>query len=161
MNIDDLLNKYFEGETSVEEERHLRAFFASDKVPQRLAIYKPMFAYFDEEIKKKQQKQKVFPAKRSRLFYWVSGIVAGLLLLVGLRQMLFTPDPCYCSDNYVVINGRCYTDLNTVRSLALEALHEVATPAEEYFPEEDMETIDREIIENQLKELGDIFSDEE
>ena len=50
MNIDELLNRYFEGETSAEEEQKLRRFFASDNVPENLSAYKPLFAYFDEEI---------------------------------------------------------------------------------------------------------------
>ena len=37
MDIDELLNRYFEGETSSEEERELRAFFTSGNVPDRLA----------------------------------------------------------------------------------------------------------------------------
>ena len=32
MDIDELLNRYFEGETSSEEERELRAFFTSGNV---------------------------------------------------------------------------------------------------------------------------------
>ena len=36
-----------------------------------------------------------------------------------------------------------------------------ATPADEYFPEEDKDEADRRIIDNQLKELGSIFSDDE
>ena len=35
MDIDELLNRYFEGETSSEEERELRAFFTSGNVPDR------------------------------------------------------------------------------------------------------------------------------
>ena len=41
MDIDELLNRYFEGETSSEEERELRAFFTSGNVPDRLAVYTP------------------------------------------------------------------------------------------------------------------------
>ena len=41
MNIDELLNRYFEGETSAEEEQKLRRFFASDNVPENLSAYKP------------------------------------------------------------------------------------------------------------------------
>ncbi|MDH6305090.1 hypothetical protein M2459_002187 [Parabacteroides sp. PF5-5] len=162
MNIDDLLNKYFEGETSMEGERYLRTFFASDKVPQRLMIYKPMFAYFDEEIRKKQElRQKQYTVKSNRPFYWLAGMAATILLVLGIRQFVFTPDPCYCSENYVVINGRCYTDIHKVRELALEALGEVAAPASEYFPDREEDALDRKLIENQLKELEDIFSDDE
>jgi hypothetical protein len=136
MNIDELLDKYFEGETTTEEERSLRTFFASDEVPQRLASYKPMFAYFDEEIRKEQIKTKA-PLQWRKVVYWASGIAAGVLLLVGLRQTVFSPvlpDPCLCSGSYVIINGQCYTDIEKARSMAFEALQEVATPADTYFP---------------------------
>lgn len=162
MNIEDLLNKYFEGETSADEERRLRTFFASDKVPEHLVIYKPMFAYFDEEIRKKQeQTNKNKPVTKRRILYWMSAAAACVVLLLGVRHFLFTPDPCLCSENYVVINGRCYTDIKKVRALAFDALQEVATPASDYFPEAETETPEHVLIENQLKELSDIFSDDE
>ena len=50
MDIDELLNRYFEGETSSEEERELRAFFTSGNVPDRLAVYTPMFTYLEEDV---------------------------------------------------------------------------------------------------------------
>ncbi|WP_455625582.1 hypothetical protein [Parabacteroides sp.] len=152
MNIDELLNRYFEGETSSEEERELRAFFTSGNVPDRLAVYTPMFAYLEEESRKVRQPdealipidedilsmldaEKVEEKKAFTLrsvLYLVSGIAASFLLLLGLNHLLNPVDPCFCSDNYVVINGRCYTDIHKVRSMALEALQEVATPADEY-----------------------------
>ena len=52
MDIDELLNRYFEGETSSEEERELRAFFTSGNVPDRLAVYTPMFTYLEEESRR-------------------------------------------------------------------------------------------------------------
>ena len=36
MNIEELLNRYFEGETSAAEEQELRRFFASGDVPAHL-----------------------------------------------------------------------------------------------------------------------------
>ncbi|MDR1555652.1 MAG: hypothetical protein LBS88_01305 [Tannerellaceae bacterium] len=137
MDIDDLVRKYFEGETTGEEEKRLRAFFASDRVPEHLAFCKPVFAYFDEEIRKKQQKKtKTGLVWRKIYYYPLSGIVAAVLLLLGIsRTVLRTEeDACLCSENYVVINGRCYTDIQKARSLAFEALQEVATPADAYFP---------------------------
>ena len=49
MNIEELLNKYFEGETNCEEERELRRFFTQGIVPEHLQMYGPMFAFFSEE----------------------------------------------------------------------------------------------------------------
>ena len=166
MDIDELLNRYFEGETSSEEERELRAFFTSGNVPDRLAVYTPMFAYLEEESRKERQldAEKVEEKKTFTLrsvLYLVSGIAASFLLLLGLNHLLNPVDPCFCSDNYVVINGRCYTDIHKVRSMALEALQEVATPTDEYFPEADRDEADRMIIDNQLNELRSLFDDNE
>ena len=53
MKIDELLDKYFEGETSCEEERELRRFFTEEEVPEHLQTYRPLFAYLNREAKRK------------------------------------------------------------------------------------------------------------
>lgn len=175
MNIDELLNRYFEGETSAAEERELRHYFATAELPDHLKAYRPMFAYFDEEIAAEKDMAaeiwqelapEVRPARRflfdrRKVLYMISAVAASVLAFLAVSQFFFPTDPCFCSDNYVVINGRCYTDIHKVRSLAFDALNEVATPADEYFPELDGNAADRQIIDNQLKELGSIFSDNE
>lgn len=161
MHIDDLLNRYFEGETSAEEEKQLRAFFTSGDVPAHLRVHRPLFIYFEEEIRQEKEPVRQIGINRRKTMYWISGIAAGVLLLLGIGQQFIFDERHFCSENYVVINGRCYTDIHKVREYAFSALQEVATPAEAYFPEKDPETIDREIIENQLKELGSLFSDDE
>ena len=61
--IEELLERYFEGETSAAEEKRIRAFFASGEVPEHLAVYAPLFAYFDEEIERDAEAQVTsFPA---------------------------------------------------------------------------------------------------
>jgi len=186
MEIDDLLNRYFEGETTVAEENALRNFFRSEEVPERLAGYKPFFAYFDEEIRKAQNTgkvgcisncrtdlcvldcfvprnddtcrrhceersnpenlkndnlkytRKVQSGGRSRqLFYWAAA-AASVLIMLGIWQAhegFLKPDPCRSSSGYVIINGRCYADVEKARALALDALLKVATPAEDFFPD--------------------------
>ena len=138
MEIDDLLNRYFEGETTVAEENALRNFFRSEEVPERLAGYKPFFAYFDEEIRKAQNTGKVQSGGRSRqLFYWAAA-AASVLIMLGIWQAhegFLKPDPCRSSSGYVIINGRCYADVEKARALALDALLKVATPAEDFFPD--------------------------
>lgn len=175
MNIEELLDRYFEGETSAEEERSLRSFFASGQVPEHLEAYRPLFAYFDEEISAGNDRSEeiwkevttgALPAgkgslSRRSVIYILSGVAACVLAVLGIGRLMFPTDPCFCSDNYVVINGRCYTDIHKVRSFAFDALQEVATPADEYFPEKDEEQPDRRIVEDQLKELGSLFSDDE
>ena len=94
MKIDELLDKYFEGETSCEEERELRRFFTEEEVPEHLQTYRPLFAYLNreatsmaeptEEKSVTTESAKEVPAQRKpfrlyRTFYAVSGIAAGLL----------------------------------------------------------------------------------
>lgn len=175
MDIEELIERYFEGDTSAKEEKDLRSFFASGEVPEHLLAYLPLFAYFDEEIRLKEESEArdregrlkpAVPLQKKKSFhrtvlYAVSGIAASLLFLLAIRQYVSPVDPCFCSDNYVVINGRCYTDIHKVRSLALEALEEVATPADEYFPESEEAGDEHNLIDNQLRELGSILNEEE
>ncbi len=161
MRIDELLDKYFEGNTSSEEEKELRAFFSSADIPLHLAAYKPMFAYFDQEIAKTEGRKFTSVRKNNRLVtYMLSGVAAAILLILGIRSFYTSYETRFCSENYVVINGRCYTDIHKVREIALETLREVAKPAEDYFPDKSGNALEKEAFEMQLKELGTLFNEE-
>lgn len=136
MNIEELLNKYFEGETSCDEERELRRFFTRGIVPEHLEMYRPLFAFLEAE---KQQVQttieEAVPKRktplRRRILYGLSGIAAGLVLLLGVAGTIrhFTPRP----ENYVIIDGKQYTDAKLVQEQALAAFQEVSFSQEEVF----------------------------
>ncbi len=51
--INQLLERYWKGETSLEEEKILRTFFSQDDVPEDLLKFKDLFAY--EQIQKKEE----------------------------------------------------------------------------------------------------------
>ena len=58
--IESLLDKFFQGETTIEQERELSKYFANSKsVPEKWRAYKEMFAYFDAgmpvEVDRKQK----------------------------------------------------------------------------------------------------------
>ena len=40
MKIEELIDRYFEGQTSCEEERELRSFFTQENVPESLQVYR-------------------------------------------------------------------------------------------------------------------------
>lgn len=161
--IEELLEKYFEGETSAEEEKFIRKYFSSGVVAEHLLSYQPLFAYFDEEIAGMENTmEKPVKTDRKRIIYLFSGIAAAILLLLGIGQVFFFPGNRFCSGNYVVINGRCYTDIHTIKEYARNALEEVSSTSDEVFPFiiDDEDSIDKIVIENQLKELGDFFLDD-
>ncbi len=49
MNINELIKKYFDGETSLEEEAQLQAYFTGDEVDESLQQYAPLFQFLKTE----------------------------------------------------------------------------------------------------------------
>lgn len=159
--IENLVDKYFEGETSTAEEKILRDYFTSGNVKDELKIYIPIFSYFEQEINKREINLVQPVGKRKFLARWV-GIAASLLILVlaGIGKWVTTDEVCLCKGDYVVINGKCYTDEGMIRQYAFGALQEVATPVEVYFPDLEPEEVERLFFQQQLSELSDLFSDD-
>ena len=121
-DIEMLLNKYFEGETTSEEERELRHFFTGGLVPDHLQVYRPMFSYFEtEHTKFSEPIVETFPLRKA----------AVILLLLGITGTFreLAPSPT----NYVVIDGKRYTDAAFVRKQAVAAFREVSLSEEDVF----------------------------
>ena len=136
-DIETLLNKYFEGRTNCEEERELRRFFLEGLVPEHLQMYRPLFAFFEAEHEeyvqtsvtaRLEKKKKTF---RYYLTYSLGTAAATLLLAFGISGIYrhFSP----ASANYVVIDGKRYTDEGLIREQAKAALRDVSFSEEEVF----------------------------
>ena len=107
--IEQLLERYWEAETSVEEEQVLRAFYAQNDVPMHLQPYRmlflhaqqtkqtPLSAEFDERIMAAIQEPPVkavavtFRTRFSGLYRAVA-IVAVICLLGGVGHQMFFSD---------------------------------------------------------------------
>ena len=154
MKIERLLEQYFEGLTTSEEEATLRRFYATGKAPEHLMMYKPLFTYFDTEIKQTKELQ---PNRRKTLILWLSGVAACAAILAGVFFFAPLSQRCPQSGNYVMIDGRCYTDAATIRSTTLKTLQEVAKDGELLPDNRSTNAID--MIENQLKEFDFLFDE--
>ena len=94
MKIEELIDRYFEGQTSCEEERELRSFFTQENVPESLQVYRPLFVCLDQEAKAFRQESAPVkkPSFRRRFIYTAGGIAAGILLsALPVRSDTFTP----------------------------------------------------------------------
>jgi len=92
--IEDILEKYFEGETSVAEENQLREYFSSSNVAQHLEQYKPMFGYFSQT--KEQMSTHEIPLlpksrDKKRNVAWLS-IAASAVVLLGIGTYFFVSE---------------------------------------------------------------------
>ncbi|MBL6445206.1 hypothetical protein JMN32_02730 [Fulvivirga sp. 29W222] len=97
--IEQLLAKYWDCETTLEEEKELRKFFNSDSVPTRWQAIAPLFRYYEHEKKNGQldglfdeQVLAQIDTKRAestgdkgkvvRMFYDIAKVAAVVLILV-------------------------------------------------------------------------------
>ncbi len=80
--IEILIEKYFQGETSLAEEKELRSYFSSPDVAPHLEQYKAMFGYFTE-AKQQQFTKEIPPVKSNNKVMWIS-IAASIVVLFGV-----------------------------------------------------------------------------
>jgi len=153
-DIKELIDKYFEGLTSADEEAALRRFFTSDEVPEQLSIYKPLFAYFENTIKERERKTIFRIPKKTML--WIGSTAACIVFLIGMFHSSTMQKKCPEGSNYVIIDGRCYTDADMIHSAMQRTLQEVSGE-DDFFSEAQPDNMN--IIESQLKEFESLFNE--
>ena len=90
--IEKLINKYFEGETSIAEENELKVYFSSSDVAQHLKQYQPIFGYFSQA--KEQQFTQEIPLltksrdKKRSIVMWLS-IAASVVVMLGVGTFMY------------------------------------------------------------------------
>jgi hypothetical protein len=82
--IERLLDLYYDGLTSTEQEKELRDFFASEDVPIHLEHEKDMFAFFKEEAEHTYKEEIVSLKKESKLKINWMRYAAAAVLFIGL-----------------------------------------------------------------------------
>lgn len=126
--INELLDKYFQGQTSIAEENELKEYFGSDKVSEEHKPYETMFSNFLQESQITNPSKPVLhyePAhiiRKNKLRIWIasaSGIAATVLVALWLFG---TQTP---KDDYAVINGKVIENEQVVQKLAQARLSKV------------------------------------
>ncbi|MBQ0786526.1 MAG: hypothetical protein KBT69_03435 [Oceanihabitans sp.] len=80
-NIEQLLEKYNNGETSLKEEQQLKDYFKQETVAPHLEMYKPMFAYFSVSQEEKFTKDVPLKSNKNNLYKWISVAAVAVLML--------------------------------------------------------------------------------
>lgn len=112
--IEKLLMKYFEGETSLPEEKILRDFFSGGDVPEKWMNLKVYFSIIREEkkvllenprlenrLETIPEAEKIAPLidLRRPWIYWLTGVAASILILIAIF-VRFDPFPKKIEDTY-------------------------------------------------------------
>ncbi|MDN5200453.1 hypothetical protein QQ008_03750 [Fulvivirgaceae bacterium BMA10] len=117
--IEILLDKYWKGESSIDQEKELRAFFSTEEVPDHLASFAPLFQYFDKQGSKDfldkdfeegvlntltDSEGKMDSGERFNLFRNVAKIAAAFIVIV-VTVYFFNRDRFETSSNDLVLKG--------------------------------------------------------
>ena len=125
-----LLDKYFEGDTSLWEEQRLRDYFSSKTVDKELVEYAPLFQYFKTERAEKRTVARRRFYIGNMMMRSLVGAAACVLLLLGF---FLSPNPMPqpiedeegCVGTYVRIEGTCYNNIELVFSHAAQAISDL------------------------------------
>lgn len=85
--IEVLLEKYFEGETSIAEEVELKNYFSSPNVAPHLEQYQPLFGYFSM-AKEQKYTQQIPLLSIKRKVAWLS-IAASVVIMLGIGSYVY------------------------------------------------------------------------
>lgn len=113
-NIDEYLDRFFEGRTTCAEESEMMQYFRTSEVPERLEAYKPMFAWIESGMPEsdKEVKPKRPTIIWKTLTWWLSAAaVVAILVSVAMtfepqsgNQSISTLEALY-RGSYVENNG--------------------------------------------------------
>jgi hypothetical protein len=88
--VEQLLKQYFEGTTTIAEEKQLKTYFSSNDVAPHLVKYQALFGYFEmQKGTQFEQKLPLQPRKQNTV-KWI-GIAASFVVLFGLSTFYFYP----------------------------------------------------------------------
>jgi hypothetical protein len=124
--IEELLERFFDGETSNEEERELYRFFAQEDIPVHLRRYKPVFSYFESGLEKEigllagEGAEPLAPPRPTMPKRWLRmavGMAASLLILMGAGLLFMKKANAFdpYEGSYIVRNGIRITDISLIR----------------------------------------------
>jgi Na+/phosphate symporter len=121
-NINKILQKFFEGVSTLEEEKVLKNYFKSGKISEEHLPYQPLFQAFEEEaavISPENEFNPTFRLSLSRFMYAASSVAAVVLLAFWLFG-----SPVVEND-YAIVNGTKINNPEIAQEMAMQKLSRV------------------------------------
>jgi len=135
---DRLIEKYYDGMTTVDEEKQLQIFLSQADLPDRYLPEQAIFGYFNS--KKQKPHFTIVPYIR-----WAS--VAAVVVFVAIGIQKFTGENQL---NYAYVDGVKITNIQDIKSKALASLSDIS--AENNEVESGLKSMkDNELVEQQLE----------
>ncbi len=148
--IKELTDRFFEGETTVEEERELYALYLEEDIPEEMEEYREMFRDFSAIIMTEEEKnlcpstahpvQETLPTNTHRLtavkgktrykllWPYISGVAAVLITAVGISLSLNRQEEVRLAKlyggSYMIVNGTKIDKLTRIHTDIEQVLSE-------------------------------------
>lgn len=149
---DELLNKYFEGKSTLGEEKELKTYFKGENISEKHLIYKPLFLQFTAESEESSpsispihQAEKPKYRRNKILVLTISSIAACLLAIAVIR----TPSQ---SDDYIISKGKRIDNPELAQRMAQKKLEKSLAMVSRRL--EPMETLGK--VENKMEKIEKI-----
>jgi len=124
-SINELLERYFSGETTLAEENQLKLYFKCQNVLPDHEIYRSLFEAFDAELQDKSANptERVQPVRKKTTRIWIktfayTGIAATLLLTLWIQRSQE-------SKNYAMVGGKRIQDNEYAEKYTAQKLNEI------------------------------------
>lgn len=133
--IEDLLKRYLDGETTNEEEQLLRQYFTNTQiVPAPWKAYKALFCWEDSKRHSATGANTALVPTARRYRMAIAASIAILIAIgAGITTKLLSPSNTAQQVNYAVLDGRYTTDEAVIAREAEEALMLVSSSDEDTF----------------------------
>lgn len=144
--IKQLMDDFFDGKTSVAQEKELYSYFSDENVAESLLKYKPLFHYFDEIISDEIEmleddltqgySDTIVSEKKvgkKKLYMILTAVAASLLLILFFRLFADEIEVNPYEGSYVIENGeKIYlSDVDAIQKMESEILARASQQEEE------------------------------
>ena len=123
-NIESLLEKYEQGETTLQEEAQLKHYFTTETVAPHLVDYRSLFAYFESD--KQLSSQRLLPTTRSNSIRYRWFASAAVVTIMFTTFMTLTS-----REEYIELSNEeqfAYNETLKAFDLISNHMHKAAAP---------------------------------
>lgn len=129
--MDLLIEKYFDGNTTLKEEQRLIKYFQNKNIPKHLEIYRPIFMFFLSETKRKHRIKYLFTNFKNK---GIAVAAACLIMFFGIK--LFFNNHTVFETSIAYIDGKKYTDKNIICGELIKSLNNLSADNTKVYSEQ-------------------------
>jgi len=91
--VEQLLEAYFEGATTLAQEKQLRTYFTSDDIAPHLESYRDLFTAFAFASQETYDQPIHLPKQKKPMLRWISGVAAAAILVIAIITQMNNQPP--------------------------------------------------------------------